>query len=63
MGDPGSDPGSDGGDIIPSTWGSGDGRLVGLLKLERPQAKIIAFDYSPVMLKALRRNFAGFPHA
>ena len=54
-------------DCVPATasrildLGSGDGRLVGLLKLERPQAKIIAFDYSPVMLKALRRNFAADP--
>ncbi len=52
-------------DCVPPTarrildLGSGDGRLVGLLKLERPQAEIIAVDFSPVMLEALRKNFAA----
>jgi len=52
-------------DCVPATarrildLGSGDGRLVGLLKLERPQAEIIAVDFSSVMLEALRKNFAA----
>ena len=39
--------------------GSGDGRLLRLLKAERPSARAVAVDFSPVMLSALRTRFAG----
>jgi tRNA (cmo5U34)-methyltransferase len=39
--------------------GSGDGRLLRLLKLERPHAHAVALDFSPVMVEALRKNFAA----
>jgi len=39
--------------------GSGDGRLLRLLKAERPAARAVAVDFSPVMLSALRTSFAG----
>ena len=39
--------------------GSGDGRLLSLVKLARPQATAIALDFSPVMLSRLRERFAG----
>jgi SAM-dependent methyltransferase len=38
--------------------GSGDGRLLRLLKVERPGARAVALDFSPVMLSALRKTFA-----
>ncbi len=41
--------------------GSGDGRLLRLLKLDRPQARAVAVDFSPAMLEALRKNFAEDP--
>jgi tRNA (cmo5U34)-methyltransferase len=41
--------------------GSGDGRLLRLLKVERPQARAVALDFSPVMLSALNKTFAGDP--
>jgi tRNA (cmo5U34)-methyltransferase len=39
--------------------GSGDGRLLRLLRVDRPAARCIAIDFSSTMLDALRRNFAG----
>jgi len=39
--------------------GSGDGRLLRLLKVERPNARAVAVDFSPVMLSALRKTFSG----
>lgn len=39
--------------------GSGDGRLLRLVKLARPQTQAVALDFSPVMVEALRKNFAG----
>lgn len=39
--------------------GTGDGRLLALLKIERPQAHAIALDFSPTMLAAARQRFAG----
>jgi tRNA (cmo5U34)-methyltransferase len=38
--------------------GSGDGRLLRLLKIDRPHARAVAVDFSPVMLSALRKTFA-----
>jgi len=52
-------------DIVPKNvnrivdLGSGDGRLLRLLKSERPSARAVAVDFSPVMLSALRKSFAG----
>jgi tRNA (cmo5U34)-methyltransferase len=38
--------------------GTGDGRLLALVKLEHPDAVAIAIDFSPAMLEAARRRFA-----
>ncbi|WP_264322378.1 class I SAM-dependent methyltransferase [Zarconia navalis] len=38
--------------------GTGDGRLLALLKLDRPPFQSIALDFSPTMLEALRQRFA-----
>lgn len=37
--------------------GTGDGRLIGLLKAERPQARAVGLDFSPSMLRAARERF------
>lgn len=39
--------------------GSGDGRLLALLKAARPHAQFIGLDFSPTMLEAARKRFAG----
>jgi tRNA (cmo5U34)-methyltransferase len=39
--------------------GTGDGRLMALLKIDRPQATGIAVDFSPVMLEKARVRFKG----
>jgi tRNA (cmo5U34)-methyltransferase len=39
--------------------GAGDGRLLALLKLDRPDATGMATDLSPTMLDAARARFAG----
>jgi SAM-dependent methyltransferase len=39
--------------------GTGDGRLLALLKIDRPAAQAVALDFSPAMLDAARRRFAG----
>jgi tRNA (cmo5U34)-methyltransferase len=39
--------------------GTGDGRLLALVKLNHPEATAIAVDFSPAMLEATRRRFAG----
>ena len=41
--------------------GSGDGRLLHLVKLARPHASAIAVDFSPAMLGPLRQRFASDP--
>jgi SAM-dependent methyltransferase len=41
--------------------GTGDGRLLALLKIERPEAQAVALDFSPTMLAAARQRFAGDP--
>jgi SAM-dependent methyltransferase len=39
--------------------GTGDGRLLALVKLARPDATAVAMDFSPAMLEAARRRFRG----
>ena len=39
--------------------GAGDGRLLALLRLDRPAARGVATDASPTMLDAARARFAG----
>jgi SAM-dependent methyltransferase len=41
--------------------GTGDGRLLALLKIDRPRAQAMALDFSPTMLRAARQRFAGDP--
>jgi len=41
--------------------GTGNGRLLGLLLLDRPQAAGVAADFSPTMLAAARDRFADQP--
>ncbi len=42
--------------------GSGDGRLLKLLKLARPEVAAVALDFSPTMLHGLRGRFGNDPH-
>ena len=37
--------------------GTGDGRLLGLLKIERPTVECVAIDFSPTMLEAVKTRF------
>jgi len=52
-------------EIVPSTvhrildHGTGNGRLLALLKVERPSASGVALDFSPPMLQAVRERFAS----
>jgi SAM-dependent methyltransferase len=39
--------------------GSGAGRLLGLVKLARPEAEAVALDFSDTMLRELRERFGG----
>lgn len=41
--------------------GAGDGRLLALLRLDRPEARGVVVDASPTMLEAARERFAGDP--
>lgn len=41
--------------------GTGDGRLLALLKIDRPALTAVAVDFSPAMLEAARARFAGDP--
>ncbi len=51
-------------ELIPPTakrildLGTGDGRLLALVKLDHPDATAIALDFSPAMLDAARRRFS-----
>ncbi len=38
--------------------GTGDGRLLGLLKCDRPNVESVAIDFSPTMLEKVRIRFA-----
>jgi len=40
--------------------GSGDGRLLALVKLAHPQATAIALDFSPTMIERLHSRFGGY---
>ena len=37
--------------------GTGDGRLLALLKIERPMVSSVALDFSPIMLEAVKSRF------
>jgi tRNA (cmo5U34)-methyltransferase len=39
--------------------GTGNGRLLALLKIDRPHAQSIALDFSPTMLEAAKTQFAN----
>lgn len=39
--------------------GTGDGRLLGLVKREFPEVEAVAVDFSPAMLEAARKRFAA----
>lgn len=41
--------------------GSGDGRLLGLVRIARPQAEAVALDFSDTMLERLRTRFGADP--
>jgi tRNA (cmo5U34)-methyltransferase len=41
--------------------GTGDGRLLALLKIDRSQAQAVALDFSPTMIAAARQRFANDP--
>ncbi|NET73999.1 MAG: class I SAM-dependent methyltransferase [Sphaerospermopsis sp. SIO1G2] len=38
--------------------GTGNGRLLALLKIDRPQMESVAIDFSPTMLAAVKSRFA-----
>ena len=54
-------------EFIPATTrrildlGAGDGRLLALLRIERPESRGIAADLSPTMIESARARFAGDP--
>ncbi|MGI8603785.1 MAG: class I SAM-dependent methyltransferase [Verrucomicrobiales bacterium] len=39
--------------------GTGDGRLLALLRIDRPEAHGVALDFSPTMIEAARERFRG----
>src|SRR5450631_2910154 len=39
--------------------GTGDGRLLALVREEHPETEAVAVDFSPAMLDAVRKRFAG----
>ena len=39
--------------------GTGNGRLLSLVRRDRPEAEYVALDFSPVMLEKFRERFAG----
>ena len=55
-------------ELLPATTkrvldiGCGDGRLMALIHLARPQIAGVALDFSPTMLEAARKRFEDAPH-
>lgn len=55
-------------EIVPRTvrrildLGTGDGRLLALLRIDRPEAEGVALDFSPTMLESARKRFHGDRH-
>jgi ubiquinone/menaquinone biosynthesis C-methylase UbiE len=41
--------------------GTGDGRLLSLVRREHAESEAVAVDFSPAMLEAVRKRFAGEP--
>src|ERR1700756_1167785 len=41
--------------------GTGDGRLLALVRRQHPDTEAVAVDFSPAMLEAVRKRFAGDP--
>ena len=41
--------------------GTGDGRLLALVRRQYPNTEAVAVDFSPAMLEAVRKRFAGDP--
>jgi len=41
--------------------GTGDGRLLALLRIDRPRIKAVALDFSPPMVEMARKRFADDP--
>jgi tRNA (cmo5U34)-methyltransferase len=39
--------------------GTGDGRLLSIVRREHPETEAVAVDFSPTMLEAVRQRFAG----
>lgn len=39
--------------------GTGDGRLLGIVRREHPETEAVAVDFSPAMLAAARKRFSG----
>ena len=54
-------------EVVPTTvsrildLGTGNGRLLALLKIDRPNASAVALDFSPLMLQAARERFSEDP--
>jgi ubiquinone/menaquinone biosynthesis C-methylase UbiE len=42
--------------------GTGDGRLLALVRRQHPDTEAVAVDFSPAMLEAVRQRFAGDAH-
>src|SRR5215831_12530941 len=42
--------------------GTGDGRLLALVRTEHPETEAVAVDFSPAMLQAARKRFAEDAH-
>ena len=45
----------------PVNLGTGDGRLLALVRRQHPDSEAVAVDFSPAMLQAVGKRFAGDP--